>query len=93
MNILFKAYTERSPRLLFQPLLSLFSIIECFFTPIVVVLKHTSFLCPCQVLFDGGQWDRLIDEFKRENYKLNCMTPDSLLSIHLRAGLSALKTP
>ncbi|GAQ85907.1 LisH dimerisation motif containing protein [Klebsormidium nitens] len=50
--------------------------------------------CPSyRVLFDCGQWDRLIDEFKRENYKLNCMTPDSLLSIHLRAGLSALKTP
>ena len=39
------------------------------------------------------QWDDLIDLFKDEFCKLYGMTTDSLLNIHLQAGLSALKTP
>jgi macrophage erythroblast attacher len=35
----------------------------------------------------------LVDLFKDEFCKLYGMTTDSLLNIHLQAGLSALKTP
>lgn len=44
-------------------------------------------------LFDDSQWDIVISLFHADLFKLNCLTPDSLLTIHLQAGLSALKTP
>lgn len=46
-----------------------------------------------KVLFDGKQWDNLIQEFKQEFCKLYGMMLEPLLSIYLQAGLSALKTP
>eukprot|EP00891_Asterochloris_glomerata_P002826 jgi/Astpho2/2826/e_gw1.00050.131.1_t len=61
---------------------------------------------PYQELFQPDRWDALITLFYRELYKLNNLTPQSLLNIHLQAsacpdhcsnawlaGLSALKTP
>jgi len=48
---------------------------------------------PYMVLFDPSQWDILINHFLQELYRLNSLTPTSLLQIHLQAGLSALKTP
>lgn len=46
-----------------------------------------------KLLFDSKQWDELINDFKSEFCKLYGMTAESLLHIHLQAGLSALKTP
>ncbi|KAH7442534.1 hypothetical protein KP509_03G092900 [Ceratopteris richardii] len=46
-----------------------------------------------KLLFDSKQWDDLIDQFKQEFCKMYGMTTESLLHIHLQAGLSALKTP
>ncbi|MCO5587075.1 hypothetical protein L7F22_041021 [Adiantum nelumboides] len=46
-----------------------------------------------KLLFDSKQWDELINHFKQEFCKLYGMTTESLLHIHLQAGLSALKTP
>lgn len=48
---------------------------------------------PYMVFFDQLQWDILIDLFLQELYRLNSLTPTSLLQIHLQAGISALKTP
>ena len=46
-----------------------------------------------QVLFEPGQWDFLVDQFKQEFCRLYGMTLEPLLNIYLQAGLSALKTP
>jgi len=48
---------------------------------------------PYMVLFDVVQWDHLTELFLQELYRLNSLTPTSVLQIHLQAGLSALKTP
>ena len=41
---------------------------------------------PYQELFQLGRWDALITLFYRELYKLNNLTPQSLLNIHLQAS-------
>lgn len=46
-----------------------------------------------KVLFENSQWQVLTDLFYKELFRLNCLTPESLLVVHLQAGLSALKTP
>ncbi|GBG67735.1 hypothetical protein CBR_g863 [Chara braunii] len=46
-----------------------------------------------KALFDENQWSNLIEQFKQEHFHLYGMTVQSLLNIHLQAGLSALKTP
>lgn len=43
-------------------------------------------------LFKDSQWDALVDLFLKELYRLQSLTPDSLLHVYLQAGLSALKT-
>ncbi|PSC75906.1 macrophage erythroblast attacher [Micractinium conductrix] len=48
---------------------------------------------PYAQLFDDERWAELVDLFHQELYRLNFLPPTSLLSIHLQAGLSALKTP
>ncbi|EFN55158.1 hypothetical protein CHLNCDRAFT_57944 [Chlorella variabilis] len=48
---------------------------------------------PYRQLLDDARWLELVDLFHQELYRLNCLPPTSLLSIHLQAGLSALKTP
>lgn len=46
-----------------------------------------------RALFDESQWRSLADLFLRDLYRLNSLTPESLLHVYLQAGLSALKTP
>ena len=41
---------------------------------------------PYQELFQPDRWDALITLFYRELYKLNNLTPQSLLNIHLQAS-------
>jgi len=48
---------------------------------------------PYSALFEEGAWAALSDLFHRELYRLHALTPESLLVVHLQAGLSALKTP
>ncbi|PRW44610.1 macrophage erythroblast attacher [Chlorella sorokiniana] len=48
---------------------------------------------PYKQLFDDARWGELVELFRQELYRLNTLPPTSLLSIHLQAGLSALKTP
>lgn len=44
-------------------------------------------------LFDPSRWTSLIQQFRADNYSLNSLPSQSLLTITLQAGLSALKTP
>ncbi|XP_030764152.1 E3 ubiquitin-protein transferase MAEA isoform X1 [Sitophilus oryzae] len=45
------------------------------------------------VLFDMRRWDKLIEQFRQENYKLFQLSSQSVFTVTLQAGLSALKTP
>lgn len=45
--------------------------------------------CPrYQELFSDKQWDEVINLFHTDLFRLNCLTPESLLTIHLQAGMS-----
>ncbi|KAI8855173.1 CTLH/CRA C-terminal to lish motif domain-containing protein [Chytridium lagenaria] len=46
-----------------------------------------------KMLFDVGRWSQLIDQFRSDNFALNCLTFQPLLLTSLQAGLTALKTP
>lgn len=48
---------------------------------------------PYRELFNSSQWNALADAFYKELYRLNNMTQQSLLTLELQAGLSALKSP
>ncbi|XP_037950378.1 E3 ubiquitin-protein transferase MAEA [Teleopsis dalmanni] len=48
---------------------------------------------PYKSLFDLKRWDQLILNFRNENYRLFQLSTQSLLSVGIQAGLSALKTP
>ncbi|XP_004346694.1 macrophage erythroblast attacher protein [Capsaspora owczarzaki ATCC 30864] len=44
-------------------------------------------------LFDSSCWNDLVEEFRHDSFMIHSLTSQSLLSISLQAGLSALKTP
>lgn len=44
-------------------------------------------------LFDERRWDKLIQQFRKENYRLFQLANQSVFTVALQAGLSALKTP
>ncbi|CAH0555399.1 unnamed protein product [Brassicogethes aeneus] len=46
-----------------------------------------------RTLFDETRWDTLIEEFRAENYRLFQLASQSVFTVALQAGLSALKTP
>ncbi|KAG2439978.1 hypothetical protein HXX76_004096 [Chlamydomonas incerta] len=46
-----------------------------------------------KALFEESAWRGLADLFLRDLYRLHSLTPESLLTVYLQAGLSALKTP
>lgn len=46
-----------------------------------------------KALFDENRWQRLIEQFRFENFKLYQLSNTSIFSITLQAGLSSLKTP
>ncbi|KAG9299599.1 hypothetical protein G9A89_020770 [Geosiphon pyriformis] len=48
---------------------------------------------PYKKLYDTARWDGLIEQFRSDNFALNSLTSQPLLSVTLQAGLSALKTP
>lgn len=53
--------------------------------------RHTQ--CePYRALFDGCQWQALADLFLKDLYRLYSLPQESLLVVHLQAGLSALNT-
>jgi len=44
-------------------------------------------------MFDETRWQRLIEQFRQENYNLYQLSSQSVFTVVLQAGLSALKTP
>jgi len=44
-------------------------------------------------MFDENRWQRLIEQFRQENYNLYQLSSQSVFTVALQAGLSALKTP
>lgn len=48
---------------------------------------------PYKTLFDIARWDDLVISFRMENYRLFQLSTQSVLSMVVQAGLSALKTP
>lgn len=50
-------------------------------------------IAPYASLFDLSRWDDLIEQFRQENYRLFQLASQSVFTVTLQAGLSALKTP
>lgn len=48
---------------------------------------------PYKTLYDLARWDDLLINFRQENYRLFQLPTQSVLSVVVQAGLSALKTP
>lgn len=46
-----------------------------------------------KALFEENRWDKLIEDFRQENYRLFQLATQSVFTVALQAGLSALKTP
>ncbi|KAJ3103932.1 GID complex subunit containing RING finger motif [Phlyctochytrium planicorne] len=44
-------------------------------------------------MFLESRWTQLIEQFRSDNFALNCLTLQPLLQTSLQAGLTALKTP
>ncbi|CAH1987553.1 unnamed protein product [Acanthoscelides obtectus] len=53
----------------------------------------TTVIARYKALFDESRWDTLIEQFRQENYKLFQLASQSVFTVTLQAGLSALKTP
>lgn len=50
-------------------------------------------ISPYKELLEPKRWDRLVEQFRQENYRLFQMASQSVFTVALQAGLSALKTP
>ncbi|XP_015910191.1 E3 ubiquitin-protein transferase MAEA [Parasteatoda tepidariorum] len=48
---------------------------------------------PYKDYFDEGRWNKLVLQFRQDNFKLYQLSNVSVFSVSLQAGLSALKTP
>lgn len=48
---------------------------------------------PYMELYDKRRWQKLIEQYRQDNFALHSLPTESLLSINIQAGLSALKTP
>ena len=46
-----------------------------------------------QELFDEHRWEKLVDQFRQENFALHQLHKQSMLEITLQCGLASLKTP
>ncbi|XP_063222966.1 E3 ubiquitin-protein transferase MAEA [Bacillus rossius redtenbacheri] len=50
-------------------------------------------LLPYKELLDEKRWELLVEQFRQENYRLYQLASQSVFTVALQAGLSALKTP
>jgi CTLH/CRA C-terminal to LisH motif domain len=50
----------------------------------LLALRAETKCYPHRSLFEDGQWDGLIDSFRKELYRLNSLTAESVLSVHLQ---------
>jgi macrophage erythroblast attacher len=59
----------------------------------LVLFVNNAETTPYKELLDPHRWEELAQMFKQENYRLNCLSTEPLLTVHLQAGISSLKTP
>lgn len=59
----------------------------------VATLMDVSSRSVPQKLFSVSRWQDLVVQFRQENFALFQLSPNSMLTVTLQAGLSALKTP
>lgn len=50
-------------------------------------------ISPYKELLDENAWNVLVEQFRQENYRLYQLASQSVFTVALQAGLSALKTP
>ncbi|KAG8236698.1 hypothetical protein J437_LFUL016877 [Ladona fulva] len=50
-------------------------------------------ISPYKELLDSSRWEKLIEQFRQENYRLYQLASQSVFTVALQAGLSALKNP
>jgi macrophage erythroblast attacher len=60
---------------------------------VILPLSHLTELSPYKELLDESRWERLIEQFRQDNYRLFQLASQSVFTVALQAGLSALKTP
>eukprot|EP00775_Hariotina_reticulata_P009235 gene9235-9400_t len=58
-----------------------------------LAFKSSTNVAAYKALFQEQQWTALLELFHKELYRLHCLLPESQLTVHLQAGLVALKTP
>lgn len=63
---------------------------ECL---VIHTSSHLTELSPYKELLDDSRWERLIEQFRQDNYRLFQLASQSVFTVALQAGLSALKTP
>jgi macrophage erythroblast attacher len=59
----------------------------------LLALPITTQMSPYKELLDENRWTLLIEQFRHENYRLFQLSSQSVFTVALQAGLSALKTP
>ncbi|XP_054263124.1 E3 ubiquitin-protein transferase MAEA isoform X1 [Macrosteles quadrilineatus] len=59
----------------------------------LLAFPATTSLSPYREMLDESRWDRLVEQFRQENYRLFQLASQSVFTVALQAGLSALKTP
>lgn len=50
-------------------------------------------ISPYKEMLQESRWDKLVEQFRQENYRLFQLASQSVFTVALQAGLSALKTP
>lgn len=50
-------------------------------------------ISPYKEMLLESRWDKLVEQFRQENYRLFQLASQSVFTVALQAGLSALKTP
>jgi macrophage erythroblast attacher len=59
----------------------------------LLALSPNTMIQPYRDMLSDGRWKQLVDQFRTDNQKLYQMSSQSVFSVALQAGLSALKTP
>lgn len=59
----------------------------------LLALPSSTTLNPYRELLERTRWDKLVEQFRQENYRLFQLASQSVFTVALQAGLSALKTP
>ncbi|XP_050430274.1 E3 ubiquitin-protein transferase MAEA [Adelges cooleyi] len=60
---------------------------------VLLVFPTDTEISPYKEMFEETRWNRLIEQFRQENYNLYQLSSQSVFTVALQAGLSALKTP